>query len=52
VLVQEQNLGQLVARWRFRRSGEAQADPKTAETHRLPSAAKAQLVREDLDEAS
>jgi simple sugar transport system permease protein len=52
VLVQEQNLGQLVARWRFRRSGEAQADPKTAETHRLPSAAKAQLAREDLDEAS
>ncbi len=31
VLVQEQNLGQLVARWRFRRSAEAHADPKTAE---------------------
>ena len=52
VLVQEQNLGQLLARWRHRRSGEAQADPKTAEPHRLPSAAKAQIAREDLDEAS
>lgn len=52
VLVQEQNFGQLVARWRFRRSGEAQADPRTAESHRPPSAAKAQLAREDLDEAS
>lgn len=52
VLVQEQNLGQLVARWRFRRSGEAQADPRTAEPRRPPSAAKAQFAREDLDEAS
>lgn len=51
VLVQEQNLGQLIARWRFSRSREANVDPKTAESHRLPSAAKAQL-REDLDEAS
>jgi simple sugar transport system permease protein len=52
VLVQEQNLGQLLARWRHRKSGEAQADPRTVETHRPPSAAKAQLAREDLDEAS
>ena len=52
VLVQEQNLGQLLARWRHRKSGDAQADPRTVETHRPPSAAKAQLAREDLDEAS
>ncbi len=52
VLVQEQNLGQLLARWRFSRSGEPRADPKTAESYRLPSAAKAQFAREDLDEAS
>ncbi|TYL75736.1 ABC transporter permease [Bradyrhizobium cytisi] len=52
VLVQEQNLGQLIARWRFSRSPEASADPKTAESCRLPSAAKAQFAREDFDEAS
>jgi simple sugar transport system permease protein len=52
VLVQEQNLGQLVARWQFRRSGDEHVGPKTAEPHRLPSAAKAQFAREDLDEAS
>lgn len=52
VLVQEQNFGQLIARWRFSRSGEVRADPKTAESYRLPSAAKAQFAREDLDEAS
>jgi simple sugar transport system permease protein len=50
VLVQEQNLGQLIARWRFRPSPEAGTDPETAE--RLPSAARAQFAREDLDEAS
>jgi simple sugar transport system permease protein len=52
VLVQEQNLGQLISRWRFNRSREANVDPKTAESYRLPSAAKAQFAREDLDEAS
>ncbi|OAF15164.1 sugar ABC transporter permease [Bradyrhizobium centrolobii] len=52
VLVQEQNLGQLFARWRFSRSQEANVDPKTAASYRLPSAAKAQFAREDLDEAS
>jgi simple sugar transport system permease protein len=52
VLVQEQNLGQLIARWRFSRSPEAGADPKTAESNRPPSAATAQFAREDLHEAS
>jgi simple sugar transport system permease protein len=52
VLVQEQNLGRLIARWRFSRSPRANVDPKTAESYRLPSAAKAQFAREDLDEAS
>jgi simple sugar transport system permease protein len=52
VLVQEQNLGQLITRWQFKRSREASADKKTAESYRLPSAAKAQFAREDLDEAS
>lgn len=52
VLVQEQNLGQLIARWRFSRSGEAHAETKTAETDRLPNAPKADFAREDLDEAS
>ena len=52
VLVQEQNFGQLFARWRFSRSPEANVDPKTAASYRLPSAARAQFAREDLDEAS
>ena len=52
VLVQEQNLGQLFARWRLSRSPQASVDPKPAESDRLPSAAKAQFAREDLDEAS
>ncbi|WP_407148372.1 ABC transporter permease [Bradyrhizobium sp. ORS 86] len=52
VLVQEQNLGQLFARWRFSRSAEVKAEPKTAEPDRPSSAAKAQFAREDLDEAS
>jgi ribose/xylose/arabinose/galactoside ABC-type transport system permease subunit len=52
VLVQEQNLGQLIARWRFRPSPEAGTDPGTAEPHRPPSAARAQFAGEDLDEAS
>jgi len=52
VLVQEQNLGQLVARWRFTRRAKASAEAGTAEPTRPPSAAKAQFAREDLDEAS
>jgi simple sugar transport system permease protein len=52
VLVQEQNFGQLIARWRFSRSRGPIADPKTAGSYRLPGAAKAQFAREDLDEAS
>jgi simple sugar transport system permease protein len=52
VLVQEQNLGQLVARWRFTRRRKTSAEAGTAEPIRPPSAAKAQFAREDLDEAS
>lgn len=52
VLVQEQNLGQLIARWRFKSSPQASAEAVTAELHRPPSAARAQFAREDLDEAS
>jgi simple sugar transport system permease protein len=52
VLVQEQNFGQLFARWQVSRSRNAHADPKTAESSRLPSATKAQFAREDFDEAS
>lgn len=52
VLVQEQNLGQLVARWRFTRRAKTSAEAGTAEHTRPPSAAKAQFAREDLDEAS
>jgi simple sugar transport system permease protein len=52
VLVQEQNLGQLVARWRFAPRPKTSAEAAMAETTRPPSAAKAQFAREDLDEAS
>ena len=52
VLVQEQNLGQLVARWRFTRRAKTSAGAGPAEPIRRPSAAKAQFAREDLDEAS
>jgi len=52
VLVQEQNLGQLVARWRFARRTKTSAEAETAEPTRPPSAAKAQFAREHLDEAS
>jgi simple sugar transport system permease protein len=52
VLVQEQNLGQLVARWRFARRPKTGAEAGTAETTRLLSAANAQFAREDLHEAS
>jgi simple sugar transport system permease protein len=52
VLVQEQNLGQLLARWRFTPSRQTNAEAGSAESNRLPSAPKAQFAREDLDEAS
>jgi simple sugar transport system permease protein len=52
VLVQEQNLGQLVARWRFTRRAKTRVEAGTAESARPPSAAKAQFAREKLDEAS
>jgi simple sugar transport system permease protein len=52
VLVQEQNLGQLLARWRFTPSRQTDAEAGSAESNRPPSAPKAQFAREDLDEAS
>jgi simple sugar transport system permease protein len=52
VLVQEQNLSQFVARWRFRSSPQASAQVGSVEPNRPPSAPKAQFAREDLDEAS
>jgi simple sugar transport system permease protein len=52
VLVQEQNLGQFVARWRFRSSLEAGAEVGSVERNRPQSAPRAQFAREDLDEAS
>jgi simple sugar transport system permease protein len=52
VLVQEQNLGQLMARWRFRSSPQTSAEAGPAEPHRPPSAPRAQYAREDLNEAS
>jgi len=52
VLVQEQNIGSLIARWQFGRARQAGADPKTADSSRLPSATKAHFAREDFDEAS
>jgi simple sugar transport system permease protein len=52
VLVQEQNLGQLVARWRFRPSPQAGAGVVSADISRPPGAKTAHFAREDLDEAS
>jgi simple sugar transport system permease protein len=52
VLVQEQNLGQLMARWRFRPSPQTSAEAGPAEPHWPPSAPRAQYAREDLNEAS
>jgi simple sugar transport system permease protein len=52
VLVQEQNLSQFVARWRFRSSPQAGAQVGSVEPNRPLSAPKAQFAREDLDEAS
>jgi simple sugar transport system permease protein len=48
VLVQEQNFGQLIARWRFSRSRGATADQKAAGSYRLSGAAKAQFARQDV----
>jgi simple sugar transport system permease protein len=52
VLVQEQNLGQLLARWRFSAAPDANAEAGSAETNRPLSAPRAPFAREDLDEAS
>ena len=52
VLVQEQNLGQLVARWRLSAQPRASTETGTAEPIRPPSAPRAQFAKEDLDEAS
>src|SRR5438874_8716148 len=52
VLVQEQNLGQLMARWRFRSSPSKAAEAGSAEPNRPSSAPRAQFAREELDEAS
>jgi simple sugar transport system permease protein len=51
VLVQEQNLGQLLARWRSSAPAVAPKPPGSAETIR-PRGANAPISREDLNEAS
>jgi simple sugar transport system permease protein len=50
VLVQEQNLGQLLARWRA--GPLATAPAGTGSASRPPGAAKASTVREDIHETS
>ncbi len=50
VLVQEQNLGQLLARWRGSPLAPAQPRTGSTETPRPPDAAKASPVREDIHE--
>ncbi len=50
VLVQEQNLGQLLARWRGVPLAPQPALPGSVETARPPNAAKASTVREDIHE--
>jgi len=52
VLVQEQNLGQILARWRGGPLRLAPAGTGSVETSRPPDAAKASLVREDIHETS
>jgi simple sugar transport system permease protein len=52
VLVQEQNLGQLLAGWRHRMSTLSPRQAGSADTDRLRSAPGAPIVREDFDEAS
>jgi simple sugar transport system permease protein len=50
VLVQEQNLGQLFARWRGGPLAPAPTRTGSAEASRPPDAAKASLAREDIHE--
>ena len=53
VLVQEQNLGQLLARWRSQApSPSATTRTGSAEPDRPPNAAQAPIAREDIHEAS
>ena len=52
VLVQEQNLGQLLARWRGVPLAAATARAGSTEASRSPDAAKASTVREDIHETS
>jgi simple sugar transport system permease protein len=52
VLVQEQNLGQLLAGWRHRMSALSLRQAGSADSDRLRSAQGAPIPREDFDEAS
>ena len=52
VLVQEQNLGQLLARWRSEAPSPQPRHAGSADLDRPRSAAKAPIAREDLNEAS
>jgi simple sugar transport system permease protein len=52
VLVQEQNLGQLLTRWRSAAPSRAPAWTGSAETNRLPDAIAASTAREDIHETS
>jgi simple sugar transport system permease protein len=52
VLVQEQNLGQFVARWRHKAPPLAPRQARSAEIGRLRSAQILTAAREDFDEAS
>ena len=52
VLVQEQNLGQLLTRWRGKAPVRAPALAGSVEPTRPPSAAKARIEREDIHETS
>jgi simple sugar transport system permease protein len=52
VLVQEQNLGQLLSRWRGAPSALAPARAGSAGASRPPGAAKASTIREDIHETS
>lgn len=52
VLVQEQNLGKLIARWRLSSPPRARTETLAAESVRPPIAPRPQFEKEDLDEAS
>jgi simple sugar transport system permease protein len=52
VLVQEQNLGQLLARWRHGAAPNAPVLPGPADAVRPRGATTTAIPREDLDEAS